>query len=134
MAHESPSPSVETTASLLRASGLADLSHAADLARALLAMGVLKAECERLGEENRQLRADRDQCQRLWVLAEEHVSTLAKAARDTTGVEDERAYQRCHADLLSLVSILTAYPLNASLQPDDWQQVKAIAARWTEGG
>ena len=63
------------------------------------------------------------------------IQACEKIARLEKGAEeDERAYQRCHADLLSLISIVTDYPLNSLLRLEDWQQVKAIAARWTEGG
>lgn len=50
---DTPSPSATTTSALLRASGREDLTTAAVMAQALVAMELLKAECERLREENR---------------------------------------------------------------------------------
>lgn len=51
----SESPSSSTTAALLRASGRDDLKTAAAMAQALVALELLKAECERLTEENKRL-------------------------------------------------------------------------------
>lgn len=108
-------PSTATTASLLRASGEDDLATARAMAYALLAAECLKAEVERLQDENRQLRAEVEEYRKRWLHAEDHVAIVAKSARDTTG-------QEAHADLLRLLDMLEVadvdhgHPLHVELR------------------
>lgn len=117
------SPSTSTTASLLRASGEDDLASARAMAYALLAAECLKAEVERLQDENRQLRADRDRYKQVWELAEDHVALLAKTARDTTG-------QEAHADLLRLLDVV---PEHMPHWPTYAPFIASLRAKWIGG-